>query len=159
MDGKLPDKECTAMAGLTIKELEDGVLAALTVQLGDDVKSVRSFQGDWLEELRQGGMRLPAVLVMLKGSKAEQVGATSYDLTVEFQVLAMGRGLRGEASRREESGIYDLLAGIREALWHQDLGLMILPLALVKEEPLLNDQEYCVHGAQYRTVLVQDFAG
>jgi len=147
------------MAGLTIKEVEDGVLAALTAQLGDEAKSVRSFQGNWQEELRQGGMRLPAVLVMLKGSKAEQVGVASYDLTIEFQVLAMGRAFRGEASRRDEGGIYALMAGIREALWHQDLGLMILPLALVKEEPLLNNQEFCVQAAQYRTALVQDLAG
>jgi phage gp37-like protein len=148
------------MAGPTINEVEDAVLAALRQALGEDVKSIRSFQGDWREELRQGGMRLPALLVMLKGSRAEQVGAASCDLIREFQVLAVVRGLRGEAaSRREAGGIYDLLDGIRGALWQQDWGLLMLPLMLVREEPLLASPEYCVHAAYYRTAVVQDLAG
>jgi hypothetical protein len=49
-----------------------------------------------------------------------------------------------------------LLAAMRQALWHQDLGLEILPLALVREEPLLNNREFTVYAAQYRTGAVVD---
>ncbi|MBM4285811.1 MAG: DUF1834 family protein [Deltaproteobacteria bacterium] len=149
-----------AMTSLAIKDLEDALLGALEAGLGRTLKTLKSFRGNWREELRQGGLRLPAVLVMLTGSRAEQVGVSSCDLVVDFSLLAMVRQWRGEeAGRREEGGVYDLLTGIREALWHRDLGLNILPLALVREEPLLHTREFCVHAAHYRTVLVQDLAG
>jgi len=67
------------------------------------------------------------------------------------------RQLRGEeAGRRQAGGAYDLLAAVREALWHRDLGLELAPFALVREEPLLNDEELTVYAAHYRTALVQD---
>jgi hypothetical protein len=72
-------------------------------------------------------------------------------------VLVAVRQLRGEAeARRQEGGAYQLLEGIRRALWHQDLGLDLLPLALVEEEALLNTQEFAVYAALYRTMAVQD---
>jgi hypothetical protein len=49
-----------------------------------------------------------------------------------------------------------LLAGVRKALWHQDLGLELQPLNLIREEPLLSDQEFSVYAAHYGTSLVQD---
>ena len=94
---------------------------------------------------------------MLAGTSSQAVALSSYDLTVDFTLLTVVRQLRGqEAGRREGGGTYQLLAGIREALWHQDLGLEILPLALVKEEPLLNDREFSVYAAHYRTGAVVD---
>jgi hypothetical protein len=60
------------------------------------------------------------------------------------------------AKRREASGVYQILAGVREALWHQDLGLELQPLNLIREEPLLSDQEFSVYAAHYGTTLVQD---
>ena len=49
-----------------------------------------------------------------------------------------------------------VLAGVRKALWHQDLGLELQPLNLIREEPLLSDQEFSVYAAHYGTFLVQD---
>lgn len=137
--------------------VEDEALAALTSQLGAAVKTVGSYQGDWRRALREETWRLPAVLVVLTRSRAEQVGVASFDLTLDFQVLVVVRQLRGEAAgRREAGGAYELLAGVREALWHRDLGLEATPLALVREEPLLNDGEFTVYAAHYRTSAVQD---
>ena len=137
--------------------LEDAVLAALQAQLGNQVNTLESYQGDWRADLQAVGWRLPAVLVMLAGTSSQAVALSSYDLTVDFTLLTVVRQLRGqEAGRREGGGTYQLLAGIRQALWHQDLGLEILPLALVKEEPLLNDREFSVYAAHYRTGAVVD---
>ncbi len=145
------------MSGLAWTTVEDAVVAALKARLGTQVKTVRSYQGNWRTDLRQETWRLPAALVMLTGSEAEQVGLSSYNLTLDLTVLVVVRHLRGEeAGRRETGGAYDLLVGVQEALWHQDLGLNVLPLALVREEPLLTDGEFAVYGAQYRTAMVQD---
>jgi phage gp37-like protein len=145
------------MSGVFWKSLEDTVVAALEDGLGPEVKTVRSYQGDWRTDLRQETWRLPAALVMLMESRSEQVGLSSFDLTLDLQVLVVVRHLRGEsAGRREAGGAYDLLAGVREALWHRDLGLDLNPLVLVREEPLLTDEEFTVYAARYRTTAVLD---
>ncbi len=146
------------MNDFSCTSVEDLVLAALSGQIGDAVKTLQTYQGDWQEDVRREGWRLPAVLVGLAESRAEQVGLSSYDLTLELRILVIVRSLRGEdAARRAAGGVYDLLAGIRQALWHQDLGQAMLPLALVGEEPLLSSQEHTVYAAYYRTAQVQDF--
>ncbi len=145
------------MSPLSWNMVEDTVVAALQDRLGPQAKTVQSYQGNWRTDLRQETWRLPAALVMLTGSRSVQVGVSSFDLTLDFQVLVMVRHLRGEeAGRRETGGAYDLLAGVREALWHQDLGLDLTPFALVREEPLLTDREFTVYAAHYRTAMVQD---
>jgi phage gp37-like protein len=145
------------MSGISWTTVEDAVVAALQEQLGTQARTVRSYQGNWRTDLRQESWRLPAALVMLTGSDAEQVGWSSFDLTLNLQVLVVVRHLRGEEpGRREAGGAYDLLLKVQEALWHQDLGLNLLPWVLVREEPLLTDGEFTVYGAQYRTTAVQD---
>jgi len=137
--------------------LEEAALSALQEQLAYQVNTLESYQGDWRGDLQGEGWRLPAVLVMLASTRSEAATVRSYDLTIDFTLLVVVRQLRGEASgRREEGGAYQILAGIRQALWHQDLGLEILPLALVREEPLLNNREFTVYAAQYRTGAVVD---
>lgn len=138
--------------------VEDLVLAALKAQFGDTLKTLKSYQGNWQEDLRRQGWRLPAVLVGLEESRAEQMGLSSYDLTLDLRILVIVLSLRGDdTARRAAHGVYDFLAGIRQALWHQDLGQSLLPLALIGEEPLLSSQEHTVYAARYRTALVQDF--
>ena len=44
-------------------------------------------------------------------------------------------------------------------MWHQDLGLDLQPLNLIREEPLLSNQEFSVYAAHYDTALVQDLGG
>jgi phage gp37-like protein len=145
------------MSGISWTMVEDAVVAALQGRLGSQVKTIRSYQGNWKTDLRQEPWRMPAVLVMLASSRSEQVGLSSFDLTLELKVLVVVRHLRGEeAGRREAGGAYDLLTGVQEALWQQDLGLDLLPLVLVREEPLLADGEYTVYAAHYRTTAVQD---
>jgi phage gp37-like protein len=137
--------------------LEDAVLAALQGQLGTTVNTLESYQGNWRTDLQDQGWRLPAVLVLLAGARSEVATLGSYDLTVDLTVLVVVKQLRGQAAgRREAGGAYQILAAIRQALWQQDLGLDILPLALVKEEPLLNNREFTVYAAHYRTVAVVD---
>ncbi len=137
--------------------LEDAALSALQTQLAYQVNTLESYQGDWRADLQDTGWRLPAVLVMLSGTRSEAVALRSYDLTIDLTLLVVVRQLQGQAAgRRQEGGTYQLLAGIRQALWHQDLGLEILPLALVREEPLLNNREFTVYAAQYRTGAVID---
>lgn len=145
------------MSGVSWHSLEDTVVVALQDRLGSAVQTVRSYQGDWRTDLRQETWRLPAALVMLTGSHSEQVGLSSFDLTLDLRVLVVVRNLRGEvAGRRETGGAYDLLAGVQEALWHRDLGLDVTPFTLVREEPLLTDGEFAVYAAHYRTTAVQD---
>ena len=145
------------MADFNWTTLEDAVLVALAGQLERWVSTLKTYQGDWRADLQVEGWRLPAVLVGLAGTRSEAATLRSYDLTIDLTLLAVLRGLRGEAAgRRQEGGAYQILAGIRQALWHQDLGLEILPLALVREEPLLNNREFTVYAAQYRTGAVVD---
>ncbi len=140
------------------KALEDAVLAALQARIGGLVNTLESYQGDWRTDLQNEGWRLPAVLVMLSGARSEAATLHSADLTVDLTVLVMVRQLRGQAAgRRQEGGVYQIMAGSRQALWHQDLGLEILPLALVREEPLFNNREFSVYAAQYRTGAVVDW--
>ncbi len=140
------------MTDLDWTALEEAVLSALQTQLAYQVSDLESYQGDWRRDLTQESWRLPAVLVMLSGTRAAAAGTRTYDLTVDLTLLVVVRQLQGEAAgRRQTGGAYQLLAGIRQALWHQDLGLEILPLALVREEPLLNNREYTVYAARYRT--------
>jgi phage gp37-like protein len=137
--------------------VEDAVVAALTTELDGQVNTLATYQGDWLADLHRESWRFPVVLVQLRRSQGEQVTLRSYDLSLEFTVLVMVRQLRGEAAgRREDNGVYQILAGVRKALWHQDLGLELQPLNLIREEPWLSDQEFSVYAAHYGTVLVQD---
>ncbi len=134
--------------------VEDAVVAALKKELDPQINTLATYQGDWLADLHREYWRFPAVLVLFRQSRGEQITLGSYDLSLEFTVLVMVRG--GSAKRREASGVYQILAGVREALWHQDLGLELQPLNLIKEEPLLSDQEFSVYAAHYGTTLVQD---
>jgi phage gp37-like protein len=137
--------------------VEDAVLTALKAELGAQVNTLASYQGDWLTDLHREYWHFPAVLVQLRQSRGEQVTLGSYDLTLEFIILVLVRHLRGEAvGRRGADGIYPILAGVRQALWHQDLGLGLQPLNLIKEEPLMSNQEFSVYAAHYGTALVQD---
>jgi phage gp37-like protein len=137
--------------------VEDSVVAALKAELDGRVETLASYQGDWLVDLQRENWRFPAVLVQLGQSRGEQVTLRSYDLSLEFTILVMVRHLRGEAAaRREAEGVYQILAGVRKALWHQDLGLELQPLNLIREEPLLSNQEFSVYAAHYGTALVQD---
>jgi phage gp37-like protein len=134
--------------------VEEAVLAALEQELAGQVKTVVSYQGDFLSDLTQEYWRFPAVLVQLRQSQGEQVTLNSYDLTLEFTIIVVDRG--GSPKQRAETGIYQLLAGVRKALWHQDLGLDLQPFNLIKEEPLLNNLEFSVYAAHYGTAIVQD---
>jgi phage gp37-like protein len=145
------------MSDLSWTTVEDAVVAALQARLGEQAGTIQSYQGNWITDLPQAAWRMPAVLVMLNGSTCQQVGVSSFDVTLNLQVLVVVRSLRGEeAGRRDPGGVYDLLLGVQDALWQQDLGLGVLPFALVREEPLLANREYAVYGAQYRTTAVQD---
>ncbi len=146
------------MADLTWGDVEEALLKALQAELGSLVQTVASYQGNWLQDLQHQAWRLPAVLVRLRQAKGEQVALGSSDLVLNFAVLVAVRPLRGEAEARvQEGGIYQILEGVRRALWQQDLGLEIAPFSLEKEEPWLTTRELAVYGAEYSTSLVQDF--
>lgn len=148
------------MSNLSWTAVDDAVVAALKEQLGEAVKTVASYQGNWRQDLREKAWRLPAALVQLNASRTEQVGLGTFDVTLDLRVLVVVRHLRGEAAgRREAGGAYELLEGVREALWHRDLGLALSPLALLREEPLFSNGEFSVYAAHYRTTAVQDRYG
>jgi phage gp37-like protein len=139
--------------------LEDAALAALAAEIGSRVKTLETYQGNWKADLERKPWRLPAVLVTWDRVRGEQMGWGSYDLILEIQALVVVRQLRGEAlGRREPGGVYEILEGIRRAWWHRDLGLDLLPLALVEEEALHAGPEITVYRASYRTGMVQDFS-
>jgi phage gp37-like protein len=138
--------------------VEDAVLTALKAEVGTLAGTLESYQGDWRGDLRLKGRRLPAVLVVLRESRAAPVGVSSYEETLTLTVLVAVRQLRGSpAARRQDGGVYQLLTGVRRALWHRDQGLEMLPLGLVREEPWLNDPEFAVYAAHYLTRLIRDF--
>jgi phage gp37-like protein len=134
--------------------VEDAVLAALQAGLGSQVKTLIAYQGDWQTDLQQEYWRFPAVLVQLRQTRGEQVTLRSYDFSLEFTIFVAVRG--NSAKHRDSREVYQILAGVREALWNQDLGLAVEPFNLMKEEPLLNNLEFSVYAAHYDTVLVQD---
>ena len=146
------------MAGYSMTTVEDALLAALQAQMGSQVQTLETYQGDWRADLERRIWRLPAALVTLVRQQGEQVAWGSYDLTLDVAVLVLVRQLRGEGEgRRGDNGVYELLESVRRALWHQDLGLELQPLALLKEEALLSTPELVVYGAYYRTGTWQDF--
>ncbi|MFZ5448605.1 MAG: phage protein Gp37 [Thermodesulfobacteriota bacterium] len=134
--------------------VEEAVLAALETELDGQVNTLASYQGDWQADLNQDYWRFPAVFVQFRQSQGDQVTLGSYDLALEFTILVVTRG--NSAKRRETEGIHQILAGVRKALWHQDLGLAMQPLNLIKEEPLFNNREFSVYAAHYGTAIVQD---
>jgi phage gp37-like protein len=134
--------------------VQEAVLAALSAELTGQVKTLVAYQGDWLADLSQEYWRFPAVLVQLRQSQGEQVTLGSYDLTMEFIIIVVVRG--GSPKQRAANGVSQILAGLREALWNHDLGLDAQPFNLIKEEPLLNNQEFSVYAAHYGTTMVQD---
>ena len=145
------------MTDYTWNSLEDAVLAALKARLGSRVKTLETYQGDYLADLQRQAWRLPAVLVLLRQSRADQVTARSYEVQLDFTVVVAARQLRGEAAgRRGGGGVYEILEGVRQALWHQDLGLDILPFSPVKEEPWLTTGEFIVYAAHYHTRALRD---
>ncbi|MEJ5330124.1 MAG: phage protein Gp37 [Desulfobaccales bacterium] len=139
------------MSGYSWSEIEDAVVAALSPVLGERVKTLRPYQGDWREDLKQETWRLPAVLVRLGGTRAAAVGPGAYEVSLELTVLVLNRDLRPPEGRRGQEGTYALGALIRQALWHQDLGRELLPLALAEERTLLGPPEYEVHSLTFRT--------
>ena len=82
------------------KALEDAVLAVLQAQLAYQVNALESYQGDWRLDLKDQSWRLPAVLVMLAGTRAQPVALRSYDLTVDLTLLVVVRQLRGQVVGR-----------------------------------------------------------
>ena len=119
------------MADFTWNAVEEAVLEALKAELGSLVPTVASHQGNWLEDLQSQAWRLPAVLVRWRQTRGEQVTMSSADLTLDLSILIALRPLRGEAeARKQEGGIYQILEAVRRALWHQDLGLEIIPFSL-----------------------------
>jgi phage gp37-like protein len=146
------------MADLYWSVVEEALLKALQAELGSMVQTVASYQGNWLQDLQHQARRLPAVLVRWQRARGEEVAMRSSDLILDFVVLVAVRPLRGEAEAcTQEGGIYQILEGVRGALWHQDLGLAITPFSLEKEEPWLTTPELAVYGAEYRTSLVRNF--
>ena len=72
--------------------VEEAVLNALEQELTGQVKTLVSYQGDWLHDLTQEYWRFPAVLVQLRQCQGEQVTLGSYDLTLEFTIFVVARG-------------------------------------------------------------------
>ena len=146
------------MSSYSMTAVEDAILAALQVEMGSQLQTLETYQGDWRADLERRTWRLPAALVTLVRQQGEQVAWGSYDLILDVAVLVLVRQLRGEGEgRRGDGGVYELLESVRRALWHQDLGLELQPLALLKEEALLSTPELVVYGAYYRTGTWQDF--
>lgn len=147
------------MPGYSLSEIEEAVVAALSPALGERVKTLRPYQGDWREDLKQATWRLPAVLVRLGGTRAAAVGPGAYEVSLELTVLVLNRELRPPEGRLGPDGTYALGSLIRQALWHQDLGRELLPLALVEERTLMGPPEYEVHALTFRTGWLETPAG
>src|SRR4030043_22207 len=93
------------MATFSWTAVEDAVLAALEARVGPLIQTLKTYQGDWLGELQRQRWRLPAGLLLLGKSPAEQKPARSFDVILDFRLLVVVRQLRGEeAGRREEGG-------------------------------------------------------
>lgn len=142
------------MANDLCTTVQEAVLTALKLELAGQVKTVVAYRGDWLHDLSQEYWPLPAVLVQWRQSQGEQVTMASYDLTLEFNVIVVARG--GSLKQRAANEVSQLLAGVRAALWNRDLGLEVQPFNLMKEEPLVNNQDFSVFAAHYGTAMVQD---
>jgi len=148
------------MRGYGAGDIEDAVLAALEPVLEGRVQTLRHHQGDWREDLRQETWRLPAVLVRLGERRSVPAGTGAYEVSLDLQVLVITRDLRGEAEgRRGTAGTYALSERVREALWHRDLGLEILPLWLLEERTLVSSPEYGVLALTFRTGWLESFPG
>lgn len=143
------------IAGYTIPQLEDALLARIKGAL-PQLKTVETFGGDSLEELRQIAFRFPAVYAVLREHKPaaelQEFGGFGgvYGSRVTFDLLVCCRNLRGEeAGRRDSGGAYEVLEGLRAALVGQTLGLTILPVEFDGEEAALIEKDMVVFKATY----------
>ncbi len=143
------------MAGYTIQEIETAIIDRLINRMGAYVKTIVSYQGNLPGDLTSRGWRLPLSLVRLASTRAIKTAAHVYDLEMIFTILVADRNWRGnEEARRGEGGVYQMLEDVRIALWDQDLNLNIDPLGLVREEAVMNDREFSVFEADYRTRVI-----
>ncbi len=140
------------MVSLAWGDIEQAALAVLRAAMGDQIATLERYQGDWRLDLGRESWRLPAVLLRFDGGRAAQVGIGSYEFVGRLTVLVITRTLAGEPhSRRSDGGAMALAQRVREALWHRDLGLQILPLALVEERPLRQGGERTVYSLSFQT--------
>jgi phage gp37-like protein len=136
------------VASIRIKDHEDAILDRLREEVRF-VRNVETFDGGLVEELVNGSIRRPAVLVALGNEEpGEPLSVTTAGMNVlrmtrEWEVTVVSEFLREEGLRREDRGAYALIAAVVKALHNQKLGLSGV------EEMLYLGSEKVVEGAVY----------
>ncbi len=144
----------------TIKQIEDGIIAALapvTVANGGPVRTLGSYEGQFDETVdakNQFMVICPAVLVTYLGSSLEPDGAPLFTRVLRFAALHGSANLKSETDRRND--VYTLLDSVRPLLNSNTLGLDISPLLLERETVIATGKHLTIYSAEYKTSFVED---
>lgn len=145
---------------LTVKNVEDAIIVALTPMLaqnGGKARSIGSYGGQFEKAaLGQGQIRLvmPAVLVIYTGSEYDPSAAPSHDRTMRFRVYHGSANPSSEPLRRHEA--LELMETSKRLLNGSTLGLAVTPLVVERESSVPAGDAFCVYAADYRASMIED---
>ncbi|MDP1673372.1 MAG: DUF1834 family protein [Burkholderiales bacterium] len=99
---------------MSIRTIEDNLIATIKTIVTDKVRSVDSLPGDWDDDVLRRLLRLmPGVFVVFAGGAPERAGGTSAQLSGVWIVYVATAHASGEAARRRgdgrQVGAYELL--------------------------------------------------
>ncbi|TAN40793.1 MAG: DUF1834 family protein [Nitrospirae bacterium] len=139
--------------GYDIKTIEDAILAALKAEpLLTSAKTIDTYHGeieDFIQQIPQLTIPLPAVLVHYTGSVYEAVSIEEYDETPTFTLILIAQDRRGKAKLR--TGIYDLLTACKSILRGNNLGLQIGKLKPVRTYIITTTKTISAYGFDLST--------
>lgn len=145
---------------LTVKDVEDAIVSALSPMLaqnGGKARSIGSYGGQFEKAAQgQGQIRLvmPAVLVTYTGSEYDPTCAPTHDRTMMFRVYHGSANSSSELARREEA--LELMETSRSLLNGSDLTLSVTPLVVERESSVPAGEAFLVYAADYRTSMIED---
>jgi len=90
---------------MSIKVIEDALIAEIQAALGNKVRSISSLPGDWDAEMFKRLMALvPGVFVVFAGGAPTAFGGTAPFINAHWVVIAATGHASGEAARRRGDG-------------------------------------------------------
>ena len=148
------------MAGETIAQVEDAIIAALKPL--DYLRALETYQGQLTEAtldeiVTRLAVNFPAALVLYLGSRLEESPTYLYGDVQTWGVYVAAKNLRGEKEARRGGaaavGTYEMIEGVKKQLTGNALGLSIQPLSLKAIDSILVEDGLSVYGLTFETLL------
>ncbi len=143
--------------GLPLTGIEDALVEAL-VPLKDShgVATLKGYEGELssAEELSAAIPRFPGVLVVYVGSRfVPDEGGGGRVEHMTWTVLVADKSLRSKAEAKkgggQTTGCYELLGGVKAALWGGIVAPGLAPAELTRQEVIFQDSGLAVYAAVF----------